>query len=146
MATTTSARGRAALIGREGCRLKAYRDAVGVWTIGVGHAGPEVHAGLVWSAAQIDARLASDIAAVQARLDAELPWWRTLNDARQDVLVQLGFQLGVAGLLKFHTTLDAAEHGRFAQAAGAMAASAWARQTPARARRLAERMRTGEEP
>ncbi len=31
-----SAAGRAALIKREGVRLKAYKDSVGVWTIGVG--------------------------------------------------------------------------------------------------------------
>jgi lysozyme len=35
--------GRAALAAREGCRLHAYRDSVGVWTVGRGHisaAGP----------------------------------------------------------------------------------------------------------
>jgi lysozyme len=29
----------------EGLRLKAYRDVVGVWTIGFGHTGPDVKAG-----------------------------------------------------------------------------------------------------
>ena len=29
--------GRAALAALEGCRLRAYRDSVGVWTIGRGH-------------------------------------------------------------------------------------------------------------
>ncbi|WP_419539065.1 glycoside hydrolase family protein [Methylobacterium radiotolerans] len=29
--------GRAALAAREGCRLRAYRDSVGVWIIGRGH-------------------------------------------------------------------------------------------------------------
>jgi len=26
----------------EGCKLTAYQDQVGVWTIGYGHTGPEV--------------------------------------------------------------------------------------------------------
>src|SRR5690625_2307834 len=41
----------------EGVRLKAYRDPVGVWTIGYGHTGPEVHEGLVWSHAQAEKAL-----------------------------------------------------------------------------------------
>jgi len=35
------------LIQREGLRLKAYKDTKGIWTIGVGHTGPDVHEGLV---------------------------------------------------------------------------------------------------
>lgn len=30
----------------EGCRLSAYADQGGVWTVGYGHTGPGVHAGL----------------------------------------------------------------------------------------------------
>jgi lysozyme len=30
----------------EGCRLEAYQDSVGIWTIGYGHTGPEVKPGL----------------------------------------------------------------------------------------------------
>jgi lysozyme len=46
----------------EGLRLKAYRDSGGVWTIGYGHTGPEVHAGLVWTQAEADAGLLFDMA------------------------------------------------------------------------------------
>ena len=45
----------------EGCQLRAYRDAVGVLTIGYGHTGPEVHEGLEWTQAQADAQLAADL-------------------------------------------------------------------------------------
>lgn len=34
------------LVLREGLRLKAYQDVKGIWTIGVGHTGPEVVKGL----------------------------------------------------------------------------------------------------
>lgn len=40
------------LRGFEGLRLTAYRDVRGVLTIGYGHTGPEVVAGLSWTLAQ----------------------------------------------------------------------------------------------
>lgn len=36
----------------EGLRLTAYQDTGGIWTIGFGHVGPEVHEGLVWTLQQ----------------------------------------------------------------------------------------------
>lgn len=56
-----SAQGLELLIAREGKRNDAYRDSVGVWTIGVGHTGPEVHAGLHWTDEQIMEALAKDL-------------------------------------------------------------------------------------
>ena len=38
----------------EGIRLKAYQDTRGVWTIGVGHTGPDVYEGLVITADQAE--------------------------------------------------------------------------------------------
>ena len=113
------------------------------WTIGVGHTGHEVRSGLRWSDAEIDRALEGDLAHVIQGLNGRLPWWRGLDDARQDVLAQMGFQLGVPGVLRFRTTLAHVQARRFDAAADAMLKSAWARQTPARARRLAERMRQG---
>jgi lysozyme len=46
--------------GFEQCRLVAYQDVKGVWTIGWGHTGPEVCAGLVWTQAQADLQLTVD--------------------------------------------------------------------------------------
>jgi lysozyme len=47
----------------EGLRLEAYQDSGGVWTIGYGHTGPEVRAGLRISEAQSEALLREDLAA-----------------------------------------------------------------------------------
>lgn len=33
----------------EGCRLEAYQDVAGIWTIGYGQTGPDIAEGLVWS-------------------------------------------------------------------------------------------------
>ena len=49
-------------------RYQAYRDSAGVWTIGVGHTGPEVHPGGVWTESQVDLALARDIQVAANRL------------------------------------------------------------------------------
>ena len=101
------------------------------WTIGVGHTGAaRARRPALVGGAQIDAALARDIAAVCEALDDAVPWWRTLDDARQDVLAQMAFQMGVAGVVRFRTTLAHIQAGRFSEAADAMLKSAWARQTP----------------
>lgn len=46
----------------EGCKLTAYPDTGGVWTIGTGHTGSDVHEGLTITQAQADALLVKDIA------------------------------------------------------------------------------------
>lgn len=52
----------------EGCRLTAYQDSVGVWTIGYGHAGLEVHGGLRITLEQAKAILKLDLAIAGKRL------------------------------------------------------------------------------
>ena len=46
----------------EGCRLEAYQDSVGVWTVGVGHTGPLVVKGLVITQDEADDLLRHDVA------------------------------------------------------------------------------------
>lgn len=45
----------------ENCRLVAFRDGGGIWTIGWGTTGPGVVEGLSWTQAQADLRLAVDL-------------------------------------------------------------------------------------
>lgn len=44
----------------ESCRRDAYQDIRGIWTIGYGHTGPEVHEGLEWTQEQCDAQVDID--------------------------------------------------------------------------------------
>ena len=53
------------------------------------------------------------------------------------------FQMGVDGLLGFKNTLAMIQSGRYSDAAKGMLSSLWAKQTPARAKRMSEQMRTG---
>lgn len=65
------------------------------------------------------------------------------NDARRDVLNSMAYQLGVSGLAKFKKSLAMIAAGNFAGGSVEMLDSNWARQTPGRARRHAEVMRSG---
>jgi lysozyme len=63
-----SAEGLALTEDFEGCKLIAYRDQGGVWTIGWGHTGPDVHEGLVWTQEQADAALVADKSKARAAI------------------------------------------------------------------------------
>ncbi len=132
------------LIRDEGLRLKAYQDTEGVWTIGFGHTGPEVYEGLRWTVEQARTVLYTNIDTAVEELDKALPWWRTLNPPRQDVLVNMMYNLGTRRLLQFKNTLHAIHQGQFHTAAEEMLESRWAKQVKGRATRLAHQMRTGE--
>jgi lysozyme len=145
----TTARLAQAIEAEEGRRLHAYPDPLTgaePWTIGVGHTGPEVRVGLTWTDAQASDALKADIARAMSGLDRALPWWRDLEHPRQDVLVQMAFQMGVRGVLGFHRTLGMLRDRDFEGAAQGLRQSLWARQTPARAERLAKIIETGAYP
>jgi lysozyme len=129
----------------EGLRLTAYQDTKGIWTCGYGHA--YVAPGTVWTLAHAQAQLLDDIAHTEALLDLQLPWWRTLDDVRQDVLVEMGFNMGVTNLCGFHITLAAIQAHNWPAAKAGMLDSDWAKPPPIgvgeRAERLAEQMLTG---
>jgi lysozyme len=93
----------------EALRLKPYRDSVGKLSIGVGRNLDDK--GI--SEAEAEFMLTNDITEHLALLDKYLPWWRTLDEARQLALANLAFNLGVGPsaeqplgkLLTFHDTL-----------------------------------------
>lgn len=66
-----------------------------------------------------------------------------LDEARTAVLVSMAYQMGVSGLAQFKNTLSLIASKRFEDAAVAMLQSKWAKQTPNRAKRHAEQMRSG---
>jgi lysozyme len=123
----------------EGVRLKPYRDTVGKLTIGVGRNLDDV--GLFRSEA--DFLLSNDIARVYRDCLQAFPFFTALDHVRQKVLLDMCFNLGIAGLKKFKRTLGYVAAGEYDKAAAAMLESKWARQVGKRAHRLAEMMRSG---
>lgn len=126
----------------EGEVLSAYQDHLGYWTIGVGRLIDKRKGGGI-TAEESAYLLGNDIAKVNAQLDAKLPWWRKLDEARQAVLQGMAFQMGIDGLLGFKNTLKMVEAGDYDGAGKGMLNSLWAKQTPGRAKRMSDQMKTG---
>jgi lysozyme len=127
------------LIQAEGLKLRPYRCTGGALTIGVGR---NLDAkGITEAEARF--MLANDIEEVWRAVVTNLPWVTKLTDTRQRVICEMGFQLGIGGLLSFKNTLAAVQAGRYADAAAGMLQSRWASQTPRRVQRLAAMMRQG---
>ncbi len=127
----------------EGRVRHAYLDSKGYWTIGVGRLiDGRLGGGL--SNSEIDFLLSNDIAEKTREVLAKLPWAAGLNEPRRAVLIGMAFQMGIDGLLGFKATLRAVEDEHWSDAAEHMRQSLWAKQTPARARRMAHQMESGE--
>jgi lysozyme len=122
-----------------------YPDSLGYLTIGVGHLIDKRKGGKL-PEQLIDALLDYDINVHAEGLRNALSWVKNLDPVRYAVLVDMAFNLGVAGLLTFKNTLRAVEEGRYLDASAGMLASKWATQVGSRARRLARMMSTGSWP
>lgn len=122
----------------EGLRLEPYRCTEGFLTIGYGR--------------NLDAKGISQLEAIDL-LIADIEESKTalndrglldgLDEARAGVLINMAFQLGINGLLKFKNTLRLVKEGRFEEASVEMLDSLWAKQTPSRAEELSQQMKTG---
>lgn len=66
------------------------------------------------------------------------------SQPRQDILTSMAYQMGVSGLSEFHHMLEAICNQDWNEAAAQMLDSTWAKQTPERANRHADVMRSGQ--
>jgi lysozyme len=98
----------------EGCRLVAYQDQVGVWTIGYGHTGSGVASGLTITQDQAVDLLTSDVAAAAAYVNAAVAV--ELQQDEFDALVDFVFNLG-RGAFAGSTLLKDLNAGQFDAAA-----------------------------
>ncbi len=132
----------------EGLSLEAYYCPAGRLTIGYGHnleAWP-VHGlgeGSSITKARATALLIDDVVRVADELDRLIPWWRELREPRQAVILNMGFNLGVRGLMGFSKMLAACERGSFVRAAEEMGRSRWAKQVGKRSLELINQMLDG---
>ena len=118
---------RAQLIDHEGVRLHAYQDSLGFWTIGIGRLIDKRRGGGI-SHDEALFLLDNDIAETIGELRAALPWFLREDEIRQRAMIDLAFNLGVPGLLKFRNTLAAWERNDYAAAARGLEKSLWYRQ------------------
>lgn len=88
-----SERGREFIKSFESCKLKAYRDGGGVWTVGWGHTGPEVRPGFTLTQSQADALFDDDVARFEAGVNdlVTVP----MTQGQFDALVSFSFNVGL---------------------------------------------------
>ena len=122
----------------EGFRAKVYTDIVGHKSIGYGF---NIDAGISEPAAS--ALLTAQADEIEHQLNP-LDWFQGLNDARASACIQLGFNLGMAGLLEFQRMIDALRSGNWQGAHDELLDSRAADQLPARYGRLSNLLLTGE--
>ena len=123
----------------EGFSKLPYKCPTGHLTIGYGH---NLENGISAKVALFI--LQEDLAHAERAVKDAFPWWWKLDDARQFVLVDMAFNMGLAGLKGFKKMLAAIESGDFDKAAEEMLDSKYGRQVVHRARLNAEIMKTGE--
>jgi lysozyme len=138
----------------EGFRAKVYQCTAGADTIGYGYnldANPlnlsnyEIYNmrkdGISKEIAETILKV--HVAQIETDLKEQFAWFENLNEARQAVLINMAFNLGMKGLLSFKNTLAMVKTGDYAGAAKNMLKSKWAGQVKGRAVELSAQMRTG---
>lgn len=127
------------LLKHEGLRLKPYKDTVGKLTIGIGRNLDDV--GI--SEEEAFYLLENDIKKVVDQVTKRFKWFQDLNDVRQDVILNMVFNLGIKKFSEFKMTIYFLEEKQYDQAAIEMIESSWATQVGQRAKELSKMMLTG---
>ena len=82
----------------EGCRLEAYRDPVGIWTIGYGHT-TGVRKGMKISQETAEEYLVQVIESMETVIE-NIPGCKDLSPNRWDAIVSLAYNIGLGNFKK----------------------------------------------
>ena len=116
-----------------------YQDSEGIWTVGYGRNIQE--RGLSEEEAQM--LLRNDIVSAIDDLMDNFSWFPHVGPTRQEVFINMMFNLGLDKFKEFRRMIAAAEIGDYEQVAVEMMDSKWARQVGERAVRLRDKMLAG---
>jgi len=124
----------------EGFRMETYKCTEGYLTGGYGHKmlegeiPPTDMAG--WNKL-----FERDFARAVSGAEDLLMISPNVDDTARHIVVEMCYQMGSYGVSKFHGMLSALQESDYVTASKEMLDSRWAKQTPKRAMRMAERMR-----
>ena len=121
----------------EGYEPMVYQCTEGHDTIGVGFKVDD----LFLSEKVCDLILEEKLNDLIPRIERKLSWFRYAQDEVKLVIVNMCYQMGLSGVLKFKRALAAMEIKNWEMAADEMLDSLWARQTSRRANELADIIR-----
>ena len=119
----------------EGVKSSLYKDTEGHITGGCGHNFDQPLPDKL-----IELILDFDVQVAIEELDRAFPSWRTHSSARQNVLIELMFNLGAPRLGQFIRFWYALEQRNYPVAAQELLSSKWATQVKGRAETLAKRI------
>jgi len=130
------------VINHEGKRKSAYQDSLGYWTIGIGRLiDKRMNAGL--SDDEMLYLLRNDLAESEREL-MKFDWFTKMDRVRQEVLIELHFNIGLSNLLGFKNMIAYLSKGSYINAATQLLKSLWAKQVGEnRSSDMAKRLRTG---
>lgn len=134
----------------EGFSPYVYKDTLGYDTVGYGFKCSDLSPDELacnggryepMSREVADEILEIKLTKLKKRVYSALSWLRIAPVNIQEAVCEMAYQLGVAGMLGFHNTLRLMSEGRYAEAAENMLKSKWAKQTPNRAKYVANLVR-----
>jgi len=130
------------LIRHEGLKLEPYRCTSNKLTIGVGRNLEDC------GISEDEARylLKNDIQNFHEELNERFYFYKYLEGARKDALLNLAFNMGVPRLATFVKALDFMSQRKYTEAADEFLRSRWADQVGNRATEIAAMIRTNEYP
>lgn len=129
------------LIRHEGEVLHAYEDSEGFLTIGVGRLIDPRRGGGI-SKEESRFLLANDVKRAVSYANL-YDWFGTLNSVRQQVIIDMLFNLGLQKFREFRKMLEALQNQDYEEASRQMLDSKWATQVKSRADELAKLMHDG---
>lgn len=133
----------AKIVEHEGLEYSAYQDTKGYWTIGIGTCiDSRVKCGLTKDECYF--LLSNRLNLVRNNLN-EYSWFKSLDLTRQDVLVELGFNIGISGIFGFKKMISALSNKNYELATKELLNSQWQKQVgEKRSRDMAYRLLNGE--
>jgi lysozyme len=130
----------------EGVKTHAYRDSLGILTIGCGRNinNSSKHKGIGISIDEIEYMLQNDIERTIKELSQEYPWFNDMEEgARRDGIINMHFNLGRFRFASFKKALIHMENGSHNKAATEFLDSRWAKQVKGRALEVTDMIKTG---
>ena len=118
----------------EGFRSRVYKCSLGFDTIGYGFAIKD----LELTEKEAEYLLANRVSQKHLHLLDNLNWYKDMTPEVQRVILEMVYQMGFSGFKKFKKAIANMKDKNWKSAADEMLDSRWAKQTPNRAKRLAE--------
>ena len=120
----------------EGFRPKVYQCSEGYDTIGYGFAIKD----LIIDEDVANIILMKKLHTLLERITIAFPWFKDIDPVAKGVVINMCYQLGITGFSKFKKTIYYLETEQYDEASSECLDSLWAKQAPARAKELSEKL------